>query len=296
MLPPRYVVGQYPRFLRAHWKFLKTVVLKLFEFMHEKHPGVQDMACDTFLKVAQKLKRKFVMLQAGESCSFVEELCDMLPATIVDLEIHQIHTFYEAAGHMVSAHPDPTARGILLERVMALPNQLWRRVMNLAAANLEELKKPEIVKEVQRILRTNVRICKSVGPSFIKQMGNMYLDMLNVYKAYSEYISHRVTTEGPRCMDFSDIRLMMVAKRETLALIKVFVQKADDVNVRLPSCYAPASRRERVARWLTRRCAWLVGCPYTRSSPRASSLRCSRRCWATTSATSPRRVRPRYCL
>ena len=38
---PRYVVGQYPRFLRAHWKFLKTVVNKLFEFMHETHPGVQ---------------------------------------------------------------------------------------------------------------------------------------------------------------------------------------------------------------------------------------------------------------
>src|SRR5579859_1438387 len=38
-----YVVGQYPRFLRAHWKFLRTVVNKLFEFMHETHPGVQDM-------------------------------------------------------------------------------------------------------------------------------------------------------------------------------------------------------------------------------------------------------------
>jgi exportin-1 len=34
-------VGQYPKFLRAHWKFLKTVVNKLFEFMHETHPGVQ---------------------------------------------------------------------------------------------------------------------------------------------------------------------------------------------------------------------------------------------------------------
>ena len=40
-LPSRYVVGQYPKFLRAHWKFLKTVVNKLFEFMHETHPGVQ---------------------------------------------------------------------------------------------------------------------------------------------------------------------------------------------------------------------------------------------------------------
>ena len=31
-----YVVGQYPRFLRAHWKFLKTVVNKLLEFLHGK--------------------------------------------------------------------------------------------------------------------------------------------------------------------------------------------------------------------------------------------------------------------
>lgn len=32
-----YIVGQYPRFLRAHWKFLKTVVNKLFEFMHGEY-------------------------------------------------------------------------------------------------------------------------------------------------------------------------------------------------------------------------------------------------------------------
>lgn len=37
-------MGQYPKFLRAHWKFLKTVVNKLFEFMHETHPGVQVCA------------------------------------------------------------------------------------------------------------------------------------------------------------------------------------------------------------------------------------------------------------
>ncbi|KAI5567313.1 hypothetical protein BDE02_13G082000 [Populus trichocarpa] len=63
-----------PKILRAHWKFLKTVVNKLFEFMHETHPGVQDMACDTFLKIVQKCKRKFVIVQVGESEPFVSEL------------------------------------------------------------------------------------------------------------------------------------------------------------------------------------------------------------------------------
>ena len=73
-----YIVGQYPRFLRAHWRFLKTVVNKLFEFMHETHEGVQvdadnalrfnpafpqDMACDTFIKIALKCRRQFVQVQ-----------------------------------------------------------------------------------------------------------------------------------------------------------------------------------------------------------------------------------------
>ena len=93
-----YVVGQYPRFLKAHWKFLKTVVNKLFEFMHESHPGVQDMACDTFLKIAGKCKRKFVTLQADEPAPFICELVDSLPTIISDLEPHQVQAFYEAVG------------------------------------------------------------------------------------------------------------------------------------------------------------------------------------------------------
>ena len=88
-----YVVGQYPRFLRAHWKFLKTVVNKLFEFMHELHPGVQDMACDTFLKIAQKCRRKFVILQVGEAMPFIDELCLNLRAIISDLEPGQVQVY-----------------------------------------------------------------------------------------------------------------------------------------------------------------------------------------------------------
>ena len=49
-----YVVGQYPSFLKAHWRFLKTVIAKLIEFMHELFPGVQEMAVETFLKITQK--------------------------------------------------------------------------------------------------------------------------------------------------------------------------------------------------------------------------------------------------
>ena len=44
-----YIVGQYPRFLKAHWKFLKTVVNKLFEFMHETHEGMHRFSSERYI-------------------------------------------------------------------------------------------------------------------------------------------------------------------------------------------------------------------------------------------------------
>lgn len=60
-----YVVGSFPNFLIGHWPFLKTVIKKLNEFMHEKHPGVQDMASETFLKISQLTKSMFTQRQEG---------------------------------------------------------------------------------------------------------------------------------------------------------------------------------------------------------------------------------------
>ena len=85
-----YVVGQYPRFLRAHWKFLKTVVNKLFEFMHETHDGVQDMACDTFIKIAIKCRRYFVTIQPNEACTFIDEILSTMSSIICDLQPQQV--------------------------------------------------------------------------------------------------------------------------------------------------------------------------------------------------------------
>lgn len=89
-----YVVGQYPRFLRAHWKFLKTVVNKLFEFMHETHDGVQDMACDTFIKIALKCRRHFVTMQANEACLFIDEILATMSSIICDLQPQQVSYFF----------------------------------------------------------------------------------------------------------------------------------------------------------------------------------------------------------
>jgi len=221
-----YVVGQYPRFLKAHWKFLKTVVNKLFEFMHEVHPGVQDMACDTFLKIAMKCKRKFVTLQADEESPFLCELVDNLPTIISDLEPHQVQAFYEAVGCMLSDRGVKLDRSALLARLMDLPNQTWRSIMDRANANVDSLIDPNAIKEIIKILKCNNRVCGSVGSLFTNQLQAFFMDILNVYKVYSERISAAITQQGEIATQMSLVRTMRSAKKEVLRLLVTFIDKS----------------------------------------------------------------------
>uniref|UniRef100_M4CQ93 Importin N-terminal domain-containing protein n=1 Tax=Brassica campestris TaxID=3711 RepID=M4CQ93_BRACM len=240
-----YVVGQYPRFLRAHWKFLKTVVNKLFEFMHETHPGVQDMACDTFLKIVQKCKRKFVIVQVGEREPFVSELLSGLASTVQDLEPHQIHSFYESVGNMIHAESDPLKRDEYLRRLMELPNEKWAEIIGQARHSVEVLKDPVVIRTVLNILQindftagcnyfhvftmqTNTSAATSLGTDFLSQISLIFLDMLNVYRMYSELVSTSITDGGPYASKTSFVKLLRSVKRETLKLIETFLDKAED--------------------------------------------------------------------
>ncbi|KAF9624497.1 hypothetical protein IFM89_011540 [Coptis chinensis] len=321
-----YVVGQYPKFLRAHWKFLKTVVNKLFEFMHETHPGVQnkmayclfktprprkgdpildekahalnfkdslvvvpycgdsnvvdrddefvvvvmglvplvvvivfqkkksflvvvedlqfhihhsnvtymnevffqDMACDTFLKIVQKCKRKFVIVQVGEHEPFVSELLTGLKNTVGDLEPHQIHTFYESVSQMIQAESDPQKRDEYLQRLMELPNQKWAEIIGQARLSVDFLKDQDVIKTVLNILQTNTSVATSLGTYFLSQISLIFLDMLNVYRMYSELISSSIAGGGPFASKTSYVKLLRSVKRETLKLIETFLDKAEE--------------------------------------------------------------------
>ncbi|XP_047132277.1 exportin-1 isoform X2 [Hydra vulgaris] len=223
-----YIVGQYPRFLRAHWKFLKTVVNKLFEFMHETHDGVQDMACDTFIKIAQKCRRHFVQVNQGEVMPFIEEILNNISSIVCDLQPQQVHTFYEAVGFMISSQTDQVVTDRLIEKCMFLPNQIWDGIIQSASKDINILRDPETVKQLMNILKTNVSACRSIGHPFVIQLGRIYLDMVNVYKVLSENISSAVAQHGEGVTKQSLIKSMRGVKKETLNLINCWVNKSTD--------------------------------------------------------------------
>ncbi|KAM9840764.1 exportin-1-like [Aulostomus maculatus] len=226
-----YVVGQYPRFLRAHWVLLKVVVVKLFEFMHETHDGVQDMACDTFFMVAKKCRQSFVQVQEGEAVPFIDEILRCIDTIICDLQPQQIHTFFEAVGYMIAAQEDQAVQVQLIQKYMRLPNQEWDRIMLQATKNVDILKEEKTLHQLGGILKINVRACKAIGHVFIVQLGQIYLNMLNVYKYLSETISTVIQNNGEMVTKCPLIRSMMMVKRETLKLISGWVSCSDNPQV-----------------------------------------------------------------
>ncbi|WWC63496.1 uncharacterized protein I303_106099 [Kwoniella dejecticola CBS 10117] len=225
-----YIVGQYPRFLKAHWKFLKTVVNKLFEFMHETHEGVQDMACDTFIKIAQKCRRHFVMQQAGEQEPFIDEILRTLHRITVDLSPQQVHTFYEAVGYMIASQPNKPTQERLIEKLMELPNNAWDNLMQQAASNVDVLGNPENVKILSNILKTNVSACTSIGSFFLPQLGRIWLDMLGLYRTVSGIISDQVQQQGVIATKTPKVRSLRTIKKEILRLVETYVKKAEDLE------------------------------------------------------------------
>lgn len=227
-----YIVGQYPRFLRAHWKFLKTVVNKLFEFMHEHHPGVQDMACDTFLKIAQKCKRKFMTPQVEDPQPFILTLIGDLQKHIADLQPHQVQSFYESVGTMLSDHgPAITLpREEVVLRLMELQNTVWKNRMLEGNQNVQTLLQLDIVRELSKILKINTKVCSSAGSIYMHQLSIIFNDILNVYRLYTEQIIAACATQGPVAVRMTNFKAMRAVKGDILELFTACIEVCNDAS------------------------------------------------------------------
>lgn len=154
------------------------------------------MACDTFIKIANKCRRHFVALQPGENEPFIEEIIRNMRKIICDLSPQQVHTFYEACGYMISAQGQKGLQNQLIENLMSPPNSAWEAIIGEAKRNPLILQDGETIKIIGNIMKTNVAACSSIGTYFDSQIGRIYHDMLNMYRASSQLINEAVASEG----------------------------------------------------------------------------------------------------
>ena len=94
-----------------------------------------------------------------------------MPQEIADLEPHQVQTYYEAVGYMIVCQRDVAIRNQLIDQLMTLPNATWQEMMTNAKRDVNTLHEVDTVKEVAKIMRTNIRACSSIGAPFVLQLG-----------------------------------------------------------------------------------------------------------------------------
>jgi hypothetical protein len=88
------ITESVPAFLEGSFgNFFKTVVNKLFEFMHEAHEGVQDMACDTFIRL-HKMRRNFILLSTWSHAIYRWDFWRLWIPSLPDLQPQQFLTVY----------------------------------------------------------------------------------------------------------------------------------------------------------------------------------------------------------
>lgn len=185
------------------------------------------MACDTFLKIAQKCKRKFVTTQEGESRPFINEMLDNMKEIKAELKPHQIHSFYESYGCIIAAQTNPEISKQLIKQLFDHPNEQWRDLLYKANMNQEVLFDREVMKEFVNILKINTRVATSLGPPYYSQLQCIFQDMMNVYVAYSGALSTMVQNGGPHMTRSADARNMRAVKKEVLRVLEAFISNKD---------------------------------------------------------------------
>ena len=223
-----YVVGQYPKFLNNHWKFLKTVVKKLFEFMHESFEGVQDFACETFLKISIKCARNFVVMQQGENEEYIKELVRTVSETTKDLKPHQQLMFYEAIGNMINSEVNLTKKTLYIKQLMSEKDAQWNQIFNEAKQNPNVLNNTSVVKGLSLIILLNERVSYSTKTPYWSYGVNIFQNLINSFIYYSGCINEYFKSN--KVLDMNT-RAYVIYNRTLIKFLTSLVKNTDDVQL-----------------------------------------------------------------
>ncbi|SCN12403.1 exportin-1, putative [Plasmodium malariae] len=244
-----YIVSQYHRFLKLHWRFLKTVMKKLFEFAENEK--VQDMAAETILKICKQCKN--VIAKNNHSNDNNESFF----STFIKFHNNIMHKLpeklnlllYEAIAHVISCFPYEEKQEsikILMSKLMNLwnsliyanngikdmnnPNALNNSTSNGNTMddmkNLEHLCTYENSKLIITFVRVNCRLAYALSYFYYEQLNLVFLDFLKIYQLYSKFINLEVETNGTKRIKHAQFRNLFLMKREFLHLIETTIERS----------------------------------------------------------------------
>ena len=221
-----YVVMQYPRFLLNHWNFLKTVVKKLFEFMHEPHPGIKDMSVDTFFRIAQNCGKEFIRLHEADDQRepFIFDIIRTLPGTTSELENHQKLVFYQALGQILSNLDNEQELIYHISGSLNLIQTQWDKLLLLISNNIQSVAEIEVSRSLAFCIKANDSFCQTIGQSYFLQLTKIFNNLIQLYNTYSQFISSQIAQRGVIIISHTHIVSARAVKKRILNLLSTYTK------------------------------------------------------------------------
>ena len=200
-----FVVGQYPNFLKNHWKFCKTVIEKLFEFLGEPLyiPGFKDMACDTFFRIAKNCGEVISKNSSTEKKNFLEQifssyfkLKNFLPLRLKKQFLCSIAII---AGNIeLSSDKEHFINKIALET-----NREWLTSLNLFELHFCEIS-PMQINKFMFWIKTNIKILNILQNCYFQNFEFIGKNFYFLIFAISEKLVLRTKKESDHSISFGD--------------------------------------------------------------------------------------------
>ena len=193
-----YIIQQYPRFLKNHFVFLKQAISKNFVFMHEKHPGVQDMACDTFKKIAKSCGGQLVIPQQVKEVThppFINDIIVNIPTYVEELSVQQRESFFEAVASIIRFERNHDRQCILVDNLMYRLNDSMHSIIKAGVADSTQFHTLPNLQTLRDIVRYARVVCSVIPNAFSKQVSARFpltssLFLISKTTATSTFFSH----------------------------------------------------------------------------------------------------------
>ncbi|CCW62774.1 unnamed protein product [Phytomonas sp. EM1] len=216
-----FVASRYKTFMQKRPRFMFTVARKVFEFMSETFPGVQDMAVDTFYKLAEQLAPLFVE-KMDDVPSFAESIAAQWSTITSLLSSQQVQVCFSAVGFMIAADkPDHQAK--LLSMFLEPTNTHFNNTMGVVKGVDYFCQDHAIMMDLLYSLRIFSSVASTCGDAFIFQMNVILQNLYYLYNAISAAQNAAITREGVAAISTESYKYMRLTKREIILIFERFV-------------------------------------------------------------------------
>eukprot|EP01053_Blabericola_migrator_P000919 Blabericola_migrator_1__918@NODE_1226_length_5052_cov_80_009629_g831_i0_p1_GENE_NODE_1226_length_5052_cov_80_009629_g831_i0NODE_1226_length_5052_cov_80_009629_g831_i0_p1_ORF_typecomplete_len1077_score272_82CRM1_C/PF08767_11/9_8e02CRM1_C/PF08767_11/3_7e03CRM1_C/PF08767_11/2_6e03CRM1_C/PF08767_11/1_5e54Xpo1/PF08389_12/1_3e04Xpo1/PF08389_12/7e31Xpo1/PF08389_12/1_2e03Xpo1/PF08389_12/1_3e04Xpo1/PF08389_12/1_2e03CRM1_repeat_2/PF18784_1/6_9e23CRM1_repeat_3/PF18787_1/5_8e21CRM1_repeat/PF18777_1/1e08IBN_ len=223
-----HINGQYPRFLKQNSTLLRVVVIKNFEFMRDDFPGVQDMACETFFKIAKGCTQALATLTSEDGQMFIETTLGELPTLVSYLTtITQKIILYHALAVAISG-AELQRQHQLIQYITRDLNLGWQTNVRVVVNGIQSQQPIDlpILRQITEILQINERIAEAVGVAYDEQFVYLFPDLLQLYKLYNLHFGNLIQAGLSVQLHHAGPREMRSTKRVSIRLIDLFINKS----------------------------------------------------------------------